>query len=471
MLAGMGIVAGLGALCWVFSQKIFAKKARRWLVLITMFSASVSPWLIQFSRAGWEVNLATFFILWGVISGWQAINEQATTRQRFVFLTISILLLFAAMYTYHSARILAPALGLFLAWQFVKKDLDIKHQHLRLAGYIVPLFLTAFLLRPFAQNLGTPALRQRLAETSIFNDLTVIEKSNYLRALHDNSLISKVIYHRYVLFAKEISQGFLDHLRLDFLFISGDQNPRHSTGYFGLFYFFELIFLLVGSGWAISKLPKQQRQLLLTWLFFGLLPVALTKTTPHALRAIPTAPVSILLLSFGVWQTWVWLKRLNTGWWPKIRLVVPWSLLVVYLFCTTSFFRHLLYVYPQQHSAEWQFGYQPMIEAVENLRFRYPDLPVYVTREQGRPAMYYWFYTKTDPTLVQAVNSTVKKDQGEFLEFDNLHFVRSLAEVETLPAIVAGSPAQLALFQEKQVISEIANLDEQVIWVVAVIQD
>ena len=88
------------------------------------------------------------------------------------------------------------------------------------------------------------------------------------------------------------------------------------------------------------------------------------------------------------------------------------------------FWRFYSKVYPTLYAHEWQYGYKEEILELEAQRQKNPDEIIYVSREKGRPAMYYWFYTQTDPREVQAANDTVEKDQGEFLEFKNLRFVR-----------------------------------------------
>jgi len=47
---------------------------------------------------------------------------------------------------------------------------------------------------------------------------------------------------------------------------------------------------------------------------------------------------------------------------------------------------------------------------------------VLVTRDYGRPAMYYWFYNQIEPELVQKWNGISPKDQGEYLQFENIYF-------------------------------------------------
>ena len=76
-LAGMAIVVGVAVLIWILVKetKLFAhlrkKTQTRFVYLasfVAMFIAAVSSWGIMFSRAAWEANLSTAFLLWGVIT-------------------------------------------------------------------------------------------------------------------------------------------------------------------------------------------------------------------------------------------------------------------------------------------------------------------------------------------------------------------------------------------------------------------
>src|SRR5690606_21829535 len=143
--------------------------------------------------------------------------------------------------------------------------------------------IVGFASKPFVDAWGTPVLTQRLAEAGSLKTTELIERSNSLRELYGNSVVSRVLYHRYVLMAQHTAQQFVSHLNLDFLFVSGDVNPRHSSQYFGLLYPFEIVFLLVGMG-TLFRLPAKTKTLLVTWFVGGILPAALAKDAPHALR-------------------------------------------------------------------------------------------------------------------------------------------------------------------------------------------
>ena len=64
--------------------------------------------------------------------------------------------------------------------------------------------LTGFLSLPILISMRNPEVSQRFAETSIFSNLDIIIESNQLKELAGNTFWSKIIYHRYILFAQLI---------------------------------------------------------------------------------------------------------------------------------------------------------------------------------------------------------------------------------------------------------------------------
>lgn len=453
-LSGISIVLGVGVLARLFTKKAAVRDRNQ---LIAMTITAISPWAIQFSRAGWEVNLATALIVWGVVLFLQAFSRQQKT---WLWLLSSAVLLVLSMYTYHAARIIAPLLGLYLAgWWLKEKGL----QQLKL---LVPAAIVAILiLTPFLLSLGSKTTNQRFAETSIFSDLSVIERSNALKDRAHNSLISRVFYHRYVLFSREMLINALSHFHPNFLFMTGDANPRHSIQFMGQLYHVEAILLLLGLVFVLFNW-QPAFLLLFVWLIVGLLPASVTKATPHALRILPTLPVFMLLITFGINQL------LETSLPKYLKKIIVSLLIVTYLVEFTLFWRFYMNVYPKLYATEWQYGYQQMVTALKSAQEHNPDLPVYVTREQGRPAMYYWFYTQTDPRLVQEQEATAKKDQGEFLEYNlqyhnDMKFVNSLSELPERVVLVASSiDERNKLSTPTETISEIDDLRGKPIWVI-----
>lgn len=353
---------------------------------------AISPWHLQLSRAGFEANLGLFLLVLGV------------------FWSPALVL---SMYAYHANRLLAPLIFILLAVSGRMKKI--------LPNAAVFLILALPLLLQF----NSPFIRQRLAETSALTDLAPIIKSNQLIAADGNTWWAKIIHHRFWHYKDVIVDHYLDHFGGRFLFISGDNNPRHSIQTVGGLFLIQLPLLFLG--W-------RRQWFWLFWLLLTPLPAALTVATPHALRtAAMLVPLSILS-AYGLFRLkrWAWLAGL--------LLILELGL----------YLKNYYVDYPRQYSNQWQYGYEQMVKAVAKRQDRYEQ--IFITRELGRPSIYYWFYTQTDPRQVQAVNNQVKKDQSEYLEFGKIKFGRPPEELPEKSLAVFGPsegiPAKANLIDE-----------------------
>lgn len=475
-LAGLSIVIGVFVLLKQILPTTYLKN-QPYLPHLGMFVAAISPWGIIFSRAAWEVNLATALITWGVIAFFSFIKNQNYKMAKFL---TSIILLVLSMYTYHSTRVIAPLLGFMLiaVWLSVENhsikfiDSCKKFFSHNLSYLITGLVFSLLIVSPFVFS-DVATTSQRFKETSIFSDLNIIEKSNEGQ-LQQPNIFGKIFYHRYLLFGTEIIKNYLSHFDINFLFLSGDTNARHSTQFFGQLYHLEIVYLFFGLIFLSQIFRKTHHNnfdsnlqpfwiFLIGWLLISILPASLTYGTPHALRILPSLPVWIILITVGISQF-----SQNIG--KNYQKLFFLGVIFFYLIELTAFWRFYSKIYPQKYAQEWQFGYQQLVQTINQNSDQ--STPIFITREQGRPAMYWWFYTQTKPQLVQTSDSTAKHDQGEFLEFNNLRFVRTLDEVQDqVGAIVAGSTEQIYLLQNK-IGKEISILDEitapngDIIWMI-----
>lgn len=458
-LAGLALVIGTAILtlqlAQLISKKKLSQKSRQLLFLITLFLMSISPWAINFSRAAWESNLATSLLIWGI--NLFLIFQRLEKKQNWYCLPLAILLLILASYTYHSQKITAPLVGLSL---LIFYFLDLKKRSLPLSRWVLinligSLLLGFLLFLPLWKSSQNITGQQRFAETSIFSDLELIKYSNDKRAEHQNALWARAYYHRYLLFGKKIILNMADHWQFDYLLLSGDGNPRHNTQITGQVYHLELIFLLFGLIYLLT-----QASLYALWpivfLVFALLPSALTANTPHALRSLAAMPMMVMLMALGLWQLIVRAKSKNLQ-----RLVIL-ALAFYYLIEVTVFWHFYQNSYFKNYANSWQDGYGELMLGLGQLDDG--EKKIYVSREQGRPAIFAWFYNQTDPRKVQAINQSAKKDQGEFLTFYNWSFVNQVSEVVE-PGLVAASPAFLTNLNGQQtIIDQIYDHSGQLIW-------
>jgi len=484
-LAGVMTVLGVWMLAklWLESWQQKLSDVDRalwsWLPIVTAAVTAVSPWMILFSRAGLEVNLATSFLVWGVVFG-----IMATTWSRLLWvgwITATVLLIFS-MYTYHSCRILAPLLGLGLVINWVQRTTFSQWFKTYKRLVLSLLGLCIILLLPFIVVIGQPQLSQRFNETSIFNDLSLIQESNQRVAASSFPRIAKVFYHRYVLFSRQIMENYLSHFNLDFLFISGDTNARHSIQYMGQLYHIEALFLFIGIYFWFKR-SSPISLLLFFWLLMGILPAALTTAVPHALRILPVVPVIMILIGVGIigclqlCLTAISSVRSSFGYTFSKRTHmggVVLFILLLYGIEVGMFWRYYTRIYPRLTTQDWQYGYAQLVPELQRLSLEYPNLPFFVSREIGRPAMYYWFYTQTDPRQVQALTNNAPFDQGEALTFNQFYFIRGFEDVPTSPALVALSASSYARLSELGIfpttLVTISDLANQPLWKIGIVK-
>ena len=470
-LAGVSTVVGTG----ILAQQLFSTrkisdqrldKSQRWLPIVIMLITAIEPWGILFSRGAWETNLATALILWAIICVF-AQSQRAQNARIPRYLIISSLLTAFAMYTYHAARISAP-LMVFAAFVFTENDQAKSwknriQRNIRLKRLLIPAVTICLLVFPLVSNLASNTVTNRFTTTSIFSDLSIITTSNHLKEIAGNSLVSRLLFHRYLLFGKEIVLNFLKNFDLGYLFLHGDTNPRHSIQFTGQLYPLSFILALLGLSTLFYRY-RSRVLLFCCWFLFGLLPSTLVVGSPHAVRSLAIFPFWCMIIGIGLHRLVIWLSRTTA-----IKRNLSTSILsIVFIAQICAFWMYYTEIYPVKYSREWQYGYKEMIAEVNRLALKFPDDQIYITREQGRPAMYYWFYSQTDPRVVQAYDTSTVKDQSEFLQFGRLHFIDKPDQVASNFGILAASPSfsSDARLTEELESSTIYDLMGNPIWIV-----
>jgi hypothetical protein len=474
-LAGIAMTALVAAILYSW-----ANSRQKYLAAgLGLFVTAVSPWALQFSRGSWEVMVASCFILVGVWSGLGVIQK---TQVSFTVwrLYVSVVSLILSMYIYHGTRLTAPLLGVgLLVWwihELLQANVHLGSfagKHLKaLTGVSVMAVLLIF---PLAQQLSSPQVQQRIAETSLWSVSTAVVQSNQARDLAGNTWWSRFMFHRYVYFGQEVAQQLVSHLHPAFLFVKGDANPRHSLPLWGQLYWFECLPLLLGIAWAWQK-RRRQLLFLVWWWLAASIPASLSVATPHALRTLPSLPVLLICITWG----WLFITELISNFVPTkivlsnyVKPVLLSCIVCGYVLFTMMWWRTYTTIYPAQFASEWQYGYEQVIDVIATWQNTHPGQPVYISRFQGRPAMYYWFYTQTDPTQVQAAQASALKDQSEFLTFQNLTFFDTLDKVKPGPGLVAISAAEEPLLAASRPFTRVATvstLTGEPLWTVVELQ-
>jgi len=330
--------------------------------LITAFFFAISPWSLQFSRAGFEANLALAFILAAT-----TLVLYSFRSGKHYYLPAGLLYL-VSISTYHSARMFVPLLLLSFPIIFWR---EIKHRFKPLA---LAIAITALITLPVLPTLTDTQSLVRLSSNT------------YLASLPLGDAIT------------QLGNDYLSHFDTNYLFFNGDQNGRHSVRYLGMLYYFDLPLIIIGLLTLITKFPSKPKFFLLTWLLLTPLPAAITKPNPHALRSLNILPAWIILSAIGLS---VVLSFVQTRFRP--RSVIRHTLyLILFLSLIYNFFLYLdeYWVrYPQITAPDWNNGYKQTVQTIKAFYGSYDT--IYVHRDL--PIDYLGLYLPIPPEEYQLI--------------------------------------------------------------------
>lgn len=358
---------------------------------------AISPWHIMLSRAAFEANVSTFFIVSGV---WAFL---AGVQDRPWFLPLSALSFSLSVYTFNTGRIVSPLLAIFLAVVFFRQLWQRKKQT------IAAIIVGAAIVLPVAGFLLSPQAGLRFREVNIFSDPSIVQTANQEIANDHNVWWSKIIHNRRIGYAQAFLKHYFDNLDLNFLFVHGDNNVKFSIQDVGQLYLWDLPFFVAG---ILFLLKKRERNwwIIPGWLLLGIIPAAMARETPHALRIETTLPTFQILVGYGLSQLLVWFHRYTRllGYLYKVVLVVVFAGLALnVLYFLHSYYAH----YAHEHSGEWQYGYKEAIAYVQKEQGNYDQIRM--TDNLGRPYIYFLFYLHTSPEDFRKT-ATITRDRFDF---------------------------------------------------------
>lgn len=378
----------------------YTSKQKENYALISALILAISPWHILLSRAAFEANVATFFIVFGV---WAFL---AGVQNKKWYLIISSVSFTLSMYAFNTARIVSPLLVLVLAIAFRRELWAIKRE----TAVAVILGLLIFL--PTFGFLLTPQASLRFKEVNIFSNLQIIKTANQQIANDGNALWSKIIHNRRLLYTAEYIKRYFDNLNPNFLFIKGDGNPKFSTQDVGQMYIWDIIFFVGGILLLIRK-KEGNWWLIPLWLIIGIIPAATARETPHALRIETALPTFQIITAYGIV---LFIRKISNIKHKILNIQIKYlifSLTFLFLiFNFLYFYRNYFNHYPYEYSGEWQYGYKESIEYVKSIEKNYDY--VQITNALGRPYIYYLFYAKTNPEFFRQT-ARVERDSFGFV--------------------------------------------------------
>lgn len=394
LLAGLSLIPGVYFLVRFLPS---SRKANHLPALLAAATAAILPWSLHFSRVGFEGHLGSAWLLWSVVALWHSFRS-ADRKIQILSLLGSVLLGTAAVYTYFSVRFVFPVIflsPLFLWWPKWRQ---------RWLQIFLAFGLWLILLVPMLKADFYDASNQyRLSAASILNYPGQADEINLWRQRSGNSLVSRVIFNRSSFLARDLARNYWAFLDPDYLFLTGDQNVRHSSQHTGLMFLSLAPFFLAGIVVTIRRSPHLAAYLGLWWAA-GVLPAAVPTDVPHALRSLNALPVFTIFIALGLHEVWLWLsgfRRRFLGRWGKYALS---GLFLLVLALEILRYQHgWLTTYPTASGQKWQDGYLQSARYISQQRDRYTF--VYVDLSDDRYFLYYLPFSGLSWSQIQQMPS------------------------------------------------------------------
>jgi len=250
-------------------------------IVLAISLITFSPWHLHFSRAGFESGLALFFVILGLGTWYRGIRKSA-----FFWFMCSVLFFGISLYTYHSAKIAVPLIGMVLLLQASRVFFANRKQFL-LWGIIGSLF-GILLLFPLVFDSLYRGGATRFTQTSVIST--------------NLPFVTKI---------STIGSNFFSHFTLDFLVLGKVTNYRQGIGEWGVLLPIPFLLLLIwgfvtiNTGITSAKngfkdfknIAHSSKLIPVALICIGFIPSSLgIDEVPHTIRSLLALPGFILLI-------------------------------------------------------------------------------------------------------------------------------------------------------------------------------
>lgn len=375
------------------------------LALISSFFLAISPWHIHFSRGGWEVNVATFFMTFGVYLFIKWVKDKEKIPLYFSALSFA-----ASLYTYHAARLVIPLLGITLLIIYRNRVKD------NLKNVLVAGFIGLIVLLPLGKDIFANNALSRAAGVGLFSDTGPFSRINEQRGQHEDfkGLPAVLLHNKAVNYGLAFFDNWTEHYWGEFLFVSGDEIQRNKVPETGVMYLFDIIFV-IGGLYFIARKPKGWGSIFF-WAVIGPTAAAVTFQSPHALRAQNMVIPLVVISAYGLLAIVREFKKY------KVPLIVIFSALILWNFAR---YEHLYWVHmAKEYSFSSQYGVEELVDYVEENQDKYER--VVVTTRYDQPYILFLFYMNYPPEEFQGDHNLTARNNFGFStvnHFDKYCFV------------------------------------------------
>ena len=345
---------------FLLGRRLFSTEGGLWSALVLC----IMPWHLQFSRWAQEGIMLPCFLTLGL-----GLLIGGLKKPRWYLVLPGALALGLATYTYAVAHLLVP---LVIVAVGVIYNQDWRRAGLRVTLAAVIVYIAVLI--PLVLHFLEPGLEEpsRFERVSVF---AMAESWAHVPWL--------------------VLRNYLHHFNPVFLFITGDNNLRHSPPGVG-----QLTGLMgVLAVWGLVRVLRRRRKgdkLTLALLLLAPLAAALTNEgIPHALRSITAVLPWALLGGIGAAALTSWLREHVRPVQYGVR--AAGVLVLILLVEGAIWMRGYVAFYPHLSQRAWQVGWRQVVMVAEARRKLGFDRYCWITPELGTPYLFLMFYTRALP--------------------------------------------------------------------------
>lgn len=345
---------------------IFESSKDKALSLVAAFSLAINPWHTFFSRAGYEVNMATSLMLIGMLFFVLAVKR----KNNILFFSLSVISFLAAIYTYNVSRLIAPLLFLTILFIYFKKILKQPKKTL-----IIPILILFIGIIPMVFTFFT---MQTEAGFSTHKDALIIGNVTKADLLQTRSyfvnlppLIQKIVFNYPFMVIMTYVKNLVSFFSTAFFFVTGSDKPNQNLGGgLAMFYYFEFPLIIAGAYYGLKNRVSCMYPFYY-WFLIVFLVASSVIIVPNGTRAYS---VVIPLVVFSAYGLTILIKRLNK---LKNNLLKysSFSLVAVVILYSVIFY-YLSYFYrmPVEFAIDWRSEDQKAAEYIKSIENKYQKI-------------------------------------------------------------------------------------------------
>lgn len=381
------VISGISGLVLVIAVFFFIKSLKIIRSPLTPFLGAflfaISPWLIFYSRAGYEMNIGFALFSLGVLYLWLGLKKPKLLLLGFPILSLS-------SYGAHTERFLVPIIAVLFLLVF-KKVLFLSKK------YLSSSLLLAFLIQlPNIYFLSTPAFFTKSTlfyKGAIFSQAEKI--ANFLPTFIGVPLA----------FIREFTSQYLSYFSPRSLFFLGDPDLQRSIPELSVFYFWMVIPYLYGIYRLFKSIKTDETKFIsLLTLVIPIFP-ALSGDPFSSQRALPLLLPLSLIIFLGI-------DGLIYN-----RKIVYWSLtfLVFSVFSLLLLWRSYFVLFPKERAKIWGYGFSPLAEEIR----KRPNEKFVIDQSRTKPAYIELAYFLEYPPeeLQRSVDPKVRENYYSMVDF------------------------------------------------------